>query len=70
MKKKVLFYALICALHVTITQTNSDFQRRFGSESTIYNQPLYFSTQEVKKRDNRPRKSFRTQIRERMHRGK
>lgn len=68
MKKiSIFFVALISTLHATATQFNHDFQRRFGPDSAIYNEPLYFSNREPKKRDNRPRKSFRTQIRERIH---
>jgi len=67
MKKTVICCTLISAF-ATANQINHDFQRRFGPDSAIYNKPLYFSNNhESKKRDQRPRKSFREQIRTRMH---
>ncbi len=70
MKKIIMICALICALHATATQFNHDFQRRFGPDSAIYNEPLYFSKRSLSKnRDKRPRRrSYREQIRTRMHR--
>ena len=70
MKKIVVVCAIgiFAKLHMAATQFNYDFQRRFGPDSVIYNEPLYFASKEPKNRDKRPkRRSFRDQIRERMH---
>jgi hypothetical protein len=41
MKKLLLTFLISNAIQAM--QTNSDFTRRFGSNSTIYNTPLYFN---------------------------
>ena len=67
MKKMALFCGLISLLQAVGTLYANDFQRRFGPDSAIYNQTLYFAHLEPKQRDRRPRRSFREQIRTRMH---
>ena len=67
MKKVAILCGAMISVFASATQFNHDFHRRFGPDSAIYNEPLYFSNREPKKRDNRPRKSFREQIRTRMH---
>lgn len=55
---------LICAS--PLIAFNGDFQKRFGSNSALYNEPLYFSQWNIDTRDKRPRRSYREQIRKRI----
>ncbi len=69
--KKIVVFSLIflpSILSATESQFNYDFQRRFGSDSAVYNEPHFFATRNKASRDKRPRKkSFREQLRTRMN---
>jgi len=69
MKKIVLLCALISTAYKTATPLTLDFQRRFGPDSALYNEPLYFSKRSVRKNhDHRPRRSYREQIQAKIQR--
>ncbi len=67
MKKIIALCSIILLTHIACA-TQIDFQRRFGSDSIQYNTPLYFAnTQQHTTQDKRPKKRFREQLRETMH---
>ncbi len=72
MKKVVALYFAIFTTYTLSLATSSsdglDFRRRFGPDSAVYNEPLYFNSQEqTSPQDKRPKRSVRAQIRERMN---
>ena len=71
MKKTAIYFAILTTYTLSLATSsadNLDFRRRLGPDSAVYNEPLYFNSQEqTSPQDKRPKRSVREQIRERMH---
>lgn len=63
----VILLLSICQLNAVESQFNTHFQRRFGPNSPIYNEPLYFSPRRTRSK-RRPLKkgTYREQIKQKL----
>ena len=64
---KIVFLLLISYnLNAVESQINMSFQRRFGPDSFIYNEPLYFRDKPKKKKLLKSTCRYREQVRKRL----
>jgi len=64
--KIAFLFLFTCSLNAVESQLNMSFQRRFGPNSFIYNEPLYFTQRAKKKKKTRVTGSYREQIRKKL----
>ncbi len=65
MKKVLLILGFSSCIYAPSSQLNVDFQTRFGPNSPVYNEPLYFSTKKTIKEQRAPNPihNYRTKLR-------
>ncbi len=64
---KIVFLLLIpCSLNAVESQLNMSFQCRFGPDSFMYNEPLYFKDKPKKKKPLKSTGRYREQVRKRL----
>jgi hypothetical protein len=64
--KIAFLFLFTCSLNAVESQLNMSFQRRFGPDSFMYNEPLYFAQKPQKKKTVQSTGRYREQIRKKL----